>query len=390
MPKILIMTSVFGGGHVFRDVAIAEELKKALPSDFEIIFASGGNAYEMLKAEGLQVEEIPGMNIPAHMGKVHFFRCYLAALWSEFLQVFYLRNMIKKYHPCLIVLDEYFFLTDYCRFRKVPVVFICDFLGIPQYSILRNPLRSLMEKLFDWLIINWQARRTERWIFTGDIDQVPREDWRKRAHDLGIVMVEPITKLQYTSLPEQKDARRNLGFNENEKVITVAVGCAGVGEYLLNAANAAASLLSDRVSDLRIELICGKGIDSDPLRRIAGPGVRIHDYVRNFQEFIAASDAAVIQSGFTTTVEYLMAGVPIVVVPLANHWEQATTARYVAKKFDVKTIDALQVSPEVLAEAMLELLSQSRREKSPFRGDGHILAARAIANVLKVKFPCKT
>ena len=42
MPNILIMTSIFGGGHVFRDVAIDEELKKILPPDFEIIFALGG------------------------------------------------------------------------------------------------------------------------------------------------------------------------------------------------------------------------------------------------------------------------------------------------------------------------------------------------------------
>jgi predicted glycosyltransferase len=295
--------------------------------------------------------------------------------------------MINKYHPCLIVLDEYFFLTDYCRLRKIPVVFICDFLGIPQCSIWRNPIRSLLERVFDWSIVNWQARRTERWIFTGDIDQVPREDWRTRARKLGIVMVEPITKLQYTPLPERAKARQDLGFNDNEKVVTVAVGCAGVGEYLLNAANEAASLLSDRVADLRIELLCGKGIDSTGLRRIAGPGVRVHDYVRNFQEFIAASDAAVIQSGFTTTIEYIMAGVPIAAVPLANHWEQANTARYVAQKFGVKTIDALGVSAEVLAEAMFELLSQPHQQKSPFRGDGHILAARTIADVLKSTSP---
>jgi UDP-N-acetylglucosamine:LPS N-acetylglucosamine transferase len=141
----------------------------------------------------------------------------------------------------------------------------------------------------------------------------------------------------------------------------------------------------NKVPGLRMELICGKGIDSGPLRRAAGPGVHVHDYVRNFQEYIAASDAAVLQCGLTSTTECLMLGVPIVVVPLANHWEQANTARYVSEKFGVKRIAADQVTAEVLAGAMLEILNQHNKHTSPFRGDGHIAAARAIAEVLGEK-----
>lgn len=68
------------------------------------------------------------------------------------------------------------------------------------------------------------------------------------------------------------------------------------------------------------------------LRCAANPGVRVHDYVRNFQEFIAASDAAVLQGGLTSTMECLMMVVPMVIVPLSNHWEQANMARYVSEK----------------------------------------------------------
>ena len=383
MPNIIIMTSVIGGGHVFRDMAIAEELKKILPSDYEIIFASGGNAYEMIKEEGVRVEEIPALRVPAHHGTVNFFKFYFAALWSEFLQLFHLRRMINEYQPSLIVLDEFFFITDYCRFRKIPVIFMCDFLGIPRCSIFRNPLRWLMEKSFDLELTHWQARRADQWIFVGDIDLVPREDWRTRADELGILIVEPITKLQYTPLPARKEARENLGFEDCEKVVMVSVGCAGVGEYLLNAANAAAPLLAEKVPELRMELVCGKGIDSGPLRRIADPHVRIHDYVRNHHEFIAASDAALLQSGLTTTFECLMAEVPMVVVPLAGHWEQANVARYVTEKFKIEKIDADQISPEILSHAIFELLTSSDPPKSPFRGDGHVVAAKAIVDVLK-------
>jgi UDP-N-acetylglucosamine:LPS N-acetylglucosamine transferase len=242
-----------------------------------------------------------------------------------------------------------------------------------------------MERFFDVILTHWLARRADRWIFTGDSDHVPREDWRVRARNVGIVTVEPITKLQYTPPPTRQEARRNLGFGEHDRVVTVTVGCTGAGEYLLKAANEAMPLLMNKVPGLRMELICGKGIDSGVLRRTARSGVHVHDYVRNLQEYFAASDAAVLQCGLTSTAECLMLVIPIVVVPLSNHWEQANTARYVSEKFGVKRIEAVQVTAEVLADAMLELLNQPSQPKSPFRGDGHIAAARTIAEVLGEK-----
>jgi UDP-N-acetylglucosamine:LPS N-acetylglucosamine transferase len=385
MPNILIFTSVVGGGHVFRDLAIAQELKKILPSGYEIIFASGGNAFEMLQEEGVHVEKISALDFPVHLGTANFFKFYFVMLWSEFQQILDLHKLIRKYSPALVVLDEYFFLTDYCRLRGVPAVFMCDFVGIPHCSFFSNPVRSLMERFFDVILTRWLARRADHWIFTGDGDHVPREDWRVRARNVGIMTVEPITKLQYTPPPTRNEARQKLGFDENDRVVTVTVGCTGAGEYLLKAANEAMPLLMNKVPGLRMELICGKGIDSGALRRTARPGVRVHDYVRNLQEYFAASDAAVLQCGLTSTTECLMLGVPIVVVPLANHWEQANTARYVSEKFGVKRIEADQATKEILADAILELLNHPSQHKSRFRGDGHIAAARTIAAVLGEK-----
>ena len=281
MSYILILTSVVGGGHVFRDLAIAQELKKILPARYEMVFASGGNAYEMLREEGIPAERISAMDFPAHLGTADIFRFYLEMLWSEYHQILDLRRLIKKYRPALVVLDEYFFLVDYCRLRRLPVVFMSDFVGLPHCSFFRNPVRSILERVFDFLLAHWMPRRADRWIFTGDSEHIPREDWRVRARDVGIVTVEPITKLQYTPPPTRKEARQKLGFGDNDRVVIVTVGCSGAGEYLLQAANKAMSLLREGVPGLRMELICGKGIDSGELRRTAWPGVHVHDYIRN-------------------------------------------------------------------------------------------------------------
>jgi UDP:flavonoid glycosyltransferase YjiC (YdhE family) len=106
---------------VFRDLAIAQELKKILPSGYEIIFASGGNAYEMLQEEGVRVEKISALDFPVHLGTADFFKFYFMMLWSEYHQILDLRRLIRKHRPALVVLDEYFFLSDYCACAGFPL-----------------------------------------------------------------------------------------------------------------------------------------------------------------------------------------------------------------------------------------------------------------------------
>ncbi len=383
MNRILILTSVIGGGHVFRDVAIAKELEKNLPEDYEIIYASGGQAYDMLREEGLKVEKVAGINFPAHSGKVNFLKLYLMIIWSELMQLFSLRFLINKYEPVLVILDEFFFLADYCRLRGIPVVFMCDFAGVPQSQFFRNPLSSLLEGFFDWYLSSYLSRRVNRWIFIGDTALVPREDWKARMQAYNILAVEPITKLQFTPPPTRKEARRKLNFSEGEKVVTSLVGCSGVGEYLLRAVNDSAPLLNKQIPDIRIELVCGKGIDPESLRLSANNGVHVHGYVRDIEVFLAASDAVVVQCGLTTATECLMIGVPMIVVPLDGHWEQTNTARYLFEKAGIKKIDANHISAKVLTPAIVELLKRSERMTSPFRGDGHIVAAQKIAEILE-------
>jgi UDP-N-acetylglucosamine:LPS N-acetylglucosamine transferase len=378
---ILILTSCIGGGHVFRDLAIGKELKRLHP-EHDIVFASGGAAYKMLAAEGGTVEEIAGMSFPAHLGTASFFRLYMEVLWSEWKQFFDLRRLIAKHKPALVVLDEYFFLADYCIAKGIPVVFMSDFVGVPQLPFFQSPARALLEKFFDWWIARWLPRRVDEWVFIGDSRHIPTQEWRDRAQAEGIAFVEPITKVQYTSPPSRDEARAKLGIARDAKVVTVAVGCTEVGGYLLDAANQAAAILREKTPDLQLEIVCGMSIPPDELAAKAGPGVRVHGYVRNFEEFLSASDAAVVQCGLTTTTECLMVGVPTIVVPLANHWEQANTARFLKEIGACESIQATEITPERLADAIAGLIQEGRSAQATYRGDGHVRAAQVIHDVL--------
>jgi predicted glycosyltransferase len=151
---------------------------------------------------------------------------------------------------------------------------------------------------------------------------------------------------------------------------------------LLDAANEASVALRDRFPGLRLELVCGMSIDPAPLAARAKPGVSVRGYLRNLEELFVASDAAAVQSGLTTTTECLMIGLPTMVVPLANHWEQENTARYAQEVANVERVSADTVTPESLAAGLTRLLERGGRPALPFRGDGHIQAARLIHEAL--------
>ncbi len=223
----------------------------------------------MLKDENLKVEKIDCITFPVKHGIINFLKFYFILLRSELIQLFQIRKLIKKYRPELIILDEYFFLTDYCKSWNIPVVFICDFIGVPRTHFFCNPLRFSLEAFFDWLLFAHLPRKADLWIYVGDPDHIPREEWRSRIFNENILHVEPIAKLQYTEPPSREIARKELNFKEDETVITVTVGCSGTGEYLLSAVNKA-------VPQFRI------GYSLNTFRRLIISGCSFNRKVRTF------------------------------------------------------------------------------------------------------------
>jgi hypothetical protein len=71
-----------------------------------------------------------------------------------------------------------------------------------------------------------------------------------------------------------QEPRAEFGIADDERVVTVAVGCTDVGRYLLEAANDASTSLRKSFPSLRIELVCGMSIPPEELAANAHEGVR--------------------------------------------------------------------------------------------------------------------
>lgn len=92
-----------------------------------------------------------------------------------------------------------------------------------------------------------------------------------------------------------------------------------MGRDLLERVAEALPLLREEVPEARMVMITGPRIAP---REVPAEGREKRPYEHTLFEHLACCDAAVVQSGLSTSMELVATGRPFVYVPLARHWEQ--------------------------------------------------------------------
>ncbi len=118
---------------------------------------------------------------------------------------------------------------------------------------------------------------------------------------------------------DKSAVRAKLGYG-NEPLVLCTVGGTSVGKDLLNLCGQAFPLIREKMSDLRVVLICGPRIAPESLK--APEGVEVKGFVPALHEHLAACDLAIVQAGNTTTLELTALKRPFLYFPLEDHFEQ--------------------------------------------------------------------
>jgi predicted glycosyltransferase len=181
-------------------------------------------------------------------------------------------------------------------------------------------------------------------------------------------------------IERREELRRELGFEDDERVVIVAVGGSGVGEALLRRVVAAWPEASRLVNGLRMIVVAGPRID--PERLSAPAGVEVLAFVPDLYRHLAACDLAVVQGGLTTTMELVAARRPFLYFPLRNHFEQNRHVRHRLERYGAGRYMAFDESPpEVIARAIADEIDRPIDYRS-VESDGAAKAAAIIAEVL--------
>ena len=397
-PRALLVSSPIGLGHAWRDVAIAEELRRLRPG-FEIEWLAQDPVTQVLEACGEKIHPASSMlaGESAHITAAssgHELPVFQA--WREMDEILTANFMLfhdvaREGRYDLWIGDEAwevdYFLHENPELKTAQYCFLTDFVGwlpMPEGGAREAELTADYNAEMIRQIERFPGVR-DLALFVGDADDIVPERFGPGLPEIRSWTEEHFQFSGYVlpthqaALPPREELRAEFGWAPEETVIVVAVGGSGVGSDLLARAIEAHVLLSSRVDRLRTILIAGPRIDPSSFE--VPDGVELLSYVHAAGRMLAASDAALVQGGLTTTMELVAAGRPFVSVPLRRHFEQNGHVAHRLRRYGhERQVDAGASSAE-LADALAEAL-RTPVSYMPVRTDGARRAAEAIAALI--------
>lgn len=395
-PKVLFLSGSVGLGHVIRDLAIAQELRKLRPN-IDLDWLGGEPASSVLKAAGEKVlpesdgfsGEIDIMESLADGYRLNLAK-YLTKANSDWKESFkkYLK-IIEKGDYDLVIGDEAW--APAIGYAEDPTTKKQPFVNMFDFAKCVSVTNSPMDKLVVWMMnrgwdkpykMGKKGMGPKDWdnIFIGEVEDVPNEKlglFMANARDVvssfkfvGFVL--PFSPNDYRDVEAQKN---KLGYGKGELIIC-SIGGTGVGKDLLELCGKAFQTIREELPNARMVLITGPRLTKEQIK--VPDGVEVREYVPNLYEHLAACDLAIVQAGGTTTLELTALKRPFIYFPIEQHWEQLgiVVPRLHRHRAGIEMI-YYQTTPEQLADAVIQNIG-----KKVEYGDVPVDGARKAAEII--------
>lgn len=297
MVRILYGVSPIGLGHATRGVAVAERLRNL---GAEVLFASGGQAFEFLRSYGFETQDIISEPVPnVRNGEMKGALAWYFRYWRGFgKSKRRVERLLSGWRPDLVVGDEEFTTVSLALERGINHVMIADELEL-------GFAKTWLAKMAEARVSDWYERLQQR----VSLLIIPDEgvDTRNKRY------VGPIVRSRSKSRDE---VIKEFALPNNGRLILLALSGSGLGSHLLDGATQAMRSITNSV------LVVMGNRD----RSVAGERVFDVGVVREGQDLIASVDLVISTAGKSTIDEAASFGTPIIVIPIKNHAEQERNA----------------------------------------------------------------
>jgi pimeloyl-ACP methyl ester carboxylesterase/predicted glycosyltransferase len=395
--RVLYLSSPIGLGHGRRDLAIAEELRRARP-DVRVDWLAQPPLTDWLRQRGESVHPASAFlaSEAAHiddMAGEHDLHAFQAIREMDEILVanfMLFTEIAEQEHFDLWIGDEAWeldhFLHENPELKTTAFAWMTDFVGwLPMTGDDREAALTADYNAEMLEHVARLPRIRDRAIFVGDPqDVVPASfgpglpdirDWTTAHYDFAGY----VTGFDPAEIADRTALRESVGFGD-EPVCVVAVGGSGVGGHLLRRAVEAYPLLRERRPGMRMVVVTGPRID--PASLAAPPGVEVRGWVPDLHRLLAAADVALVQGGLTTTMELTAAGRPFVYVPLQRHFEQNIHVRHRLARYGAgRCVPWTEASPRRLADELAALVGTAP-DVAPVEPGGAARAAALLADLL--------
>ncbi len=398
--RAIFVSSSIGLGHIQRDLAIARELRVLVP-DLEIHWWAQHPVTAVLEAAGetihpkshLQALESAHWEEESSQHELHAFYAF-RRMDEIFVANFMLFNEAVQETPYDIWIGDEswevdYFLHENPELKSAPYVFLTDVIGFLPVDPEGDPREAALCADYNAEMIEQRARYPrlrDLSLYIGEYDELPDErfgpelpnirDWaRDWFTPVGYVL--PFDPLQYR---DPQALRARLGYGTSYPLLFAAVGGTGVGRNLLERVVDGFAVLREAMPDARLVMVTGPRIEPEDLPDV--PGLEKRAYVHNLFEHLACADAAIVQSGLSTTMELVATRRPFAYVPLRKHWEQQHYVTYRLRHYDARNrLEYAELTARRVADTLGQLVGRSVTYREVPR-DSARRAALQIAGLL--------
>ncbi len=396
--RALYISSPIGLGHAWRDVAIADELRRLHP-DLEIDWLAQDPVTRVLEARGERIHPASAdlASESHHIASesadhdLHVFQA-IRRMDEILVANFMVFHDIVEAEPYDVwIADEGweidYFLHENPELKTAAYCWLTDFVGwLPMpdggehEAFLTADLNAEMIEH-----IARYPRIRDRAIFDGNADDIVPDtfgpglpgirEWTEQHFDFSGYVTGPLP-----DMGDRAELRAELGYEPQEQVCIATVGGSGVGEPLLRHIVASFDEARPLVPDLRMVVVAGPRID--PASFPERDGLEVQPYVHELRRHLAACDLAIVQGGLGTTMELAAAKRPFISFPLGHHFEQQFHVRHRLERYRAgRSVDFATSSPRALGAAIAEEIGKEVDYRD-VETDGAARAAALIAEVL--------
>ncbi|MCD6257071.1 glycosyltransferase [Candidatus Aerophobetes bacterium] len=398
IKNVLFISGSVGLGHVTRDIAIANELRRKFPQ-VKIFWLTSHPATEFLKTYREKI--LPESNLLDNHSEVieqatnnmHINLLKYAIkgknTWRKNFEVF--AQVVKNQKFDLWIGDESYEITNGLsknyNLKKAPYVAIFDFLGLDSMSY--NPLEVIGIYYLNRIWLNMERSLppvTDLRLFVGTAEDIPdksfglflpnrREFAKKYYKFIGYVL-----RFNPDNYRDKNKIKNRLGYKDDPLVVA-AIGGTSAGKKLLEICIKSYPLIKKKIPNLKMLLVCGPRVSSENLK--VPNEVEVKGYIPNLFEYYAACDLAVVTGGFTTTLELTALKKPFIYFPLEHHCEQQIYVKNRLERWNAGIrMSYSTTTPEELAEKVITGI-ETKVNYADIPVDGAKKAAKYIMDFLK-------
>lgn len=393
--KILYISGSIGLGHITRDIAIANALRRLNPN-IEILWLASHPANLVLRDAGEKLVPEAGSYLSdniavdkaAREGRLNLvtYAVNVARIWLNHVKVY--SKLTRQKHFDIIIGDETYELGIAKLFRpslrRRRFVIIYDFVGLDSMS--RNPFEKLGVYFLNMIWSRIGKQIHELALFVGEEYDVHDKRFglllpnrlyyaRKNFEFVGYIL--PFNPSDYL---DRDKVRAKLGYGR-EPLVICSVGGTSVGKELLELCAEAFPLVRKKIPDLRMILVTGPRLSRQSV--LVSPEIEVNEYIPNLYEHFAASDLAIVQGGGTSTLELTALRRPFIFFPREGDCEQTLhVAERVRRHKAGIEMHYSKSTPKALSDNIIAYIGKDQKYP-PIPVHGDQVAAEKIQRLLR-------